>query len=288
MAPTATFTEEQYSKVVQRIDKMVPTDLVSASSVAILIERGPQFGILGSGTLFRIAEESFVITAAHVMKAGEGKNRWLAPTLGGPDEIIPFEGDAILDERDTVDVAAVHLKSHVGEKIDPRRFLGLSNVSFVEDFAEGLFMVFGYPEMLFSHYKGSVKITLFQHGGPVYAGDTSMIPNYDSHVSLLLDADINETRGVDGKPIEFRYPEGPSAPFPSELKGISGGSVWQVMPNPRDISEDPGNARIAAVEVAICQSKGCIRATRWKAVKDMLRSEMPRLRPAIDMWRPAR
>src|SRR5206468_3356654 len=67
MRSTATFTEEEYSQVIRRIDKMVPTDLVSASSVAILIERGPQLGILGSGTLFRIGEESFVITAAHVM-----------------------------------------------------------------------------------------------------------------------------------------------------------------------------------------------------------------------------
>jgi hypothetical protein len=221
------------------------------------------------------------------MMSGEGKNLRLAPMLGGPDEVIPFEGDAILDQRDTFDVAAVHLKPHVAEKIDPRRFLGLSNVSFIEDFAEGLFIVFGYPEMMFSHDKGSVKITLFHHGGPVYTGETSVIPNYDSDVNLLLDADINEARGVDGKPIEFRYPLGPSAPFPTELKGISGGSVWQVLHNPHDISEDSRNARIVAVEVAVCQPRRCIRATRWKAVKHMLRSAMPKLQPSIDMWRPA-
>lgn len=288
MADTAMFTEEQYSQVIQRIDKMVPTDLVSASSVAILIERGPQLGMLGSGTLFRIAEESFVITAAHVMKRGEGRNLRLAPNLGGPGDIIPFEGDAILDERDTFDVAAVHLKPHVAEKIDPKRFLRLTNVSFVEDFAEGIFIVFGYPEMMFSHDKSNLKIILFRHGGPVYTGETSVIPNYDSHVSLLLDADIDETRGVDGKPIEFCYSQGPSALFPTELKGISGGSVWQVMRNPHDIREDSGNARIVAVEVAICQARRCIRATRWKAVKHMLQSAMPtKLGRAIDMWRPA-
>jgi hypothetical protein len=287
MPLTATFTEEQYSQVIQRIDKMVPTELVSASSVAILIRRGPQLGMLGSGTLFRIAEECFVITAAHVMKSGEGKNLCLAPNLCGPGDIVPFEGDAMCDERDTFDVAAVHLKPHVAEKIDPRRFLRLGNVSFVEDFTDGLFIVFGYPEMMFSHEKGNLKIVLFHHGGPVYCGDTSGLENYDPHVNLLVDADINETRGVDGKPIEFRYSQGLSAQFPTELKGISGGSVWQIMWNPRDIRDNAKNARIVAVETATYQKSRCIKATRWKVVVQMLRLAMPKLQPAIDMWRQA-
>jgi hypothetical protein len=287
MASTAEFTDEQYSQAMQRIDKMVPTDLVSASSVAILIERGRQLGILGSGTLFRIAEESFVITAAHVVKNSEGVNLRLAPNLCRPDEIVPLIGEAIRDDRDTFDVAAIHLQGQIAEKIDPNRFLRLSHVSFAEDLAEGFFVVFGYPEMMFSHDKGNVKIMLFHHGGPAYTSESSAIPHYDPHLSLLLDADIDETRCVDGKRIDFRYPQGPSAPFPTELKGISGGSVWQIMRNPHDIREDSANARIVAVEVAICQSKRCIRATRWKAVRDMLRSEMPNLRSVIDMWRPA-
>jgi hypothetical protein len=287
MAHAPTFTEEQYSQVIRRIGNMVPTDLVSASSVAILIELGSRLSVLGSGTLFRIAEESFVITAAHVMKDSKGKNLRLAPGLCNPVDVIPLQEAAILDERDAFDVAAVHLDSHVAEKIDPRRFLRLCNVSFIEDFAEGFYLVFGYPQMMFSHAQGSIRIVLFHHGGPAYKRETSMIPNYDSDVSFLLDADIEETRGVDGKLMEFRYPQGLSAPFPTELKGISGGSVWQVMRNPHDIREDPSNARIVAVEVAVCQSRRCIRATKWKAVSHMLRSEMPRLRPAIDMWRPA-
>src|SRR5262249_21284117 len=130
MAHTPTYTEEQYSQVIRRIEKMVPTDLVFASSVAILIKRGPQLGILGSGTLFRIAEESFVITAAHVMKDNMDKTLRLAPNLCRPSEVIPLEGDVVLDERDAFDVAAIHLKSHVAEMIDPQRFLRLSNVSF--------------------------------------------------------------------------------------------------------------------------------------------------------------
>jgi hypothetical protein len=281
------FTEEQYSQVIQRIDKMVPTDLVQASSAAILVERGPQLGIIGSGTLLRIADESFLITAAHVMTQGERKNLRLVPNLAGPDQIVPLEGEAILDTRDAFDIAAVQLKPQVAQKIDAKRFLCLTQVCFIEDFAEGLFMVFGYPEMMFSHDKGNLKIILFHHGGPVYTGETSVIPNYEPHVSLLLDADVDETRGVDGKPIDFRYAQGPSAPFPAELKGISGGSVWQIMRNPHDIRGDSGHAKIVAVEVAVCQARRCIRATKWKAVRQMLRSAKPELRAAIDMWRPA-
>ncbi|HJT77631.1 MAG TPA: hypothetical protein VJ739_10565 [Gemmataceae bacterium] len=281
------FTDEQYRQVIHRVGKMVPFDLASASSVAVLIERGSQLGIQGSGTLFRIAEESFVITAAHVIKDSNRRNLRLAPGLCYSGEVIPLDGEAILDERDEFDIAAVHLKGRVAERIDPKRFLRLNNISFAEDLAKGLYAVFGYPEMMFSHDKDELKIVLFYHGGPVYAGETSVIPNFDASASLLLDADIDETRGADGKPIDFCYPQGPSAPFPTELKGISGGSVWRIMQDPNDIRENPEGARIVAIEVAICQPKRCIRATRWKAVKHMLQSEMPRLRPAIDIWRPA-
>src|SRR5262245_12454695 len=89
MTPTDDFTEEEHRQINRRIDKMVATDLVCASSVAILIERGPQVSILGSGTLFRIADESFVITAAHVMKDSDGARLRLAPNGCGLDKIIP-------------------------------------------------------------------------------------------------------------------------------------------------------------------------------------------------------
>src|SRR5947209_7272533 len=118
---------------------MVPTDLAAAASVAILVEHGPRLRVLGSGTLFCVGEESFVVTAAHVMAMGAGQNLRLALNQCQPGEIVPLIGEVLLDGRDPCDVAAVHLPAQVADGIDPKRFLRVSNVSFAEDLAEGFF-----------------------------------------------------------------------------------------------------------------------------------------------------
>jgi hypothetical protein len=100
------FSEEQYRTRAEQIEKLIPFDLAWGSSAAILIQPGKTLRVCGSGTLFRISEQSFVVTAAHVVEQGHGSN--LRIIVADGSELMPFEGEGILGPSDTTDVAVVH------------------------------------------------------------------------------------------------------------------------------------------------------------------------------------
>ncbi len=280
------FTEDQYRTRGEQWARMIPGELAWGAAVAIMIERGSTLQVLGSGTLFRIAERSFVITAGHVMEQGMGATLRIIPT-DTPDshKILSFAGDGMLDTTGKADVAALHLHSDVANKIDPKRFLRLDHVSLSENIDNGLFAVFGFPSMMSFREGADLKITRFFLMSSIYDGDTKGLENYDARLHFAIGADIDDTRGKDGKLIDFTYPGGVRANFPGDLGGISGGSVWMIATHPQDRQEGSATARLVGVETGVHQKSQCIRATRWKEVVNLLLNAMPDLEPAIALWR---
>jgi hypothetical protein len=91
--------------------------------------------------------------------------------------------------------------------------------------------------------------------------------------------------GNDGGPMNFDYPGGISAPFPKELRGVSGGSVWRIAESTEDIEKGTARPKLVAVENAIYHKNKCIKATWWKAVDYLFRTTMPSLVPSLDLYR---
>jgi hypothetical protein len=278
----ADFTEEDYRAVAQRFDALIPYELAWGSSVAILINRGENTHVHGTGTLFRIADESFLITATHVIEQANKQNLRIAASN---NRIIPLIGMAILGEP-RFDVAAIQLSPLVVEQLEGKLFLRLHDVCFEQDLSNAMFWVCGFPEILSNHENEILKLTRFHHMADAYDGDTSALANYEERYHLLVAASLDEIRGVDGKPMEYRYKDGTPAAFPRELGGISGGSVWSISDKTIPIkTNNSQRARIVGVETGVFHRKECIKATRWKAVVNMLGDAMPELLPAIKMWR---
>ena len=278
-----TFTDSDFAAAAQRIEKGVPFDLAWASAVAILVQRGSTAQVHGSGTVFRIADESFIITAAHVIES-KGSNN-LMILLAGDDRPLPCHGEAIVSASVTTDVAALQLPPEIAEQIPPSRFLRFDNVSLAQNAKNAMFAVFGFPQIMCSHNKGILKVTRFHHVAPVFEGPASDLGGYNSSTHLLIDADIDETRTTDGKLMDFCYQGGIRAPFPGDLHGISGGSVWRVFDHPADVPAGRANPKLVAVENAVYHDRRCIKATWWKAVVEMLWAMRPDLRDALLMYR---
>lgn len=277
------FSDSDYAAVARRMDVLVPHDLAWKSSVAILIERGASLHVHGTGTLVRIEEESFLVTARHVIERATGQNLLIT---GSNSEIVPLVGEAILSDVEQFDVAAIPLTSSVTDRLQDATFLRLDHMLFEMKQMVGLYAIFGFPEIMAFYEKGSLTITRFHLVTPLFDGEAGGLENHHPKYHLLLGAKLEEVKSIDGKPMTFRYREGVSAQFPKELTGISGCSVWKIAETPADLRrKDSEGARLVAVETGVY--KECIKATRWKAVTSMIGEAMPALRPVIDMWRPS-
>jgi hypothetical protein len=103
---------------------------------------------------------------------------------------------------------------------------------------------------------------------------------------FLVSADLSQTRTIDGKPMEFRSRNGSEAEFPGQLGGISGGSVWKLADDPKDISKRaPASARIVGVVTGIYSDTTLMVVSRWSSVIGLLRNALPELCGPIALWR---
>lgn len=282
-----TFSQDDHAAVAARIDALMPWQLAWGSTVAFLVVRGRSLHVFGSGTLLRIADESLLVTATHVIEEAKAKDMHIIlADKQNKTDLIPLVADGILGDRDGLDVAVLQLRSQVVERIEDNAFLRLDSVSYEPNLSDAMFTVLGFPAIMACHESGRISITKYHHIAPAYEGSTSALDRYNERVHFLVAADLSEAMTMDGKPVEFRYRSGEPAPFPKELGGISGGSVWLLATNPDDARKRlPGSARMIGVDTGVYPTSKCIKASRWSVVVGMLRDALPELRRSIDMWR---
>jgi hypothetical protein len=254
------FREEEYQARYEHFDKMVPWDLAWKSIVAIVIHKGPRPSLHGTRTLLKVADQHFVITAAHVITGGNS-NLFMIPS-DSPLKVL-FIGEAIL--ANNMDVGVLELNPEEAKKIPPERFLRLDCFSTGVGASDSLYAVMGFPQMMFS--LENKKIIKYHHLATGWEGNPEELEGYDKRFHFHIGANLDEARGPDGKLIEFTYPSVPiSAPFPQELKGISGGPVWKITNTPHCNYSDSSHARIVGVECGVFQKAQCIRAVKWGPV----------------------
>jgi len=258
---------------------MVPWNLAWNSIVAIVIQQGPRPSLHGTGTLLKIADLHFVITAAHVITGGNN-NLFMIPS-DSPLKVF-FIGEAILASN--VDVGVLELNSEEAKKIPPERFLRLDHFSTDVGTADSLYAVMGFPQMMFN--LENERVIKYHLLATAWEGNPEELGGYENDFHFHIGASLDETRGPDGKPIEFMYPGvSVSAPFPQELKGISGGPVWRIANSPHENQSDSSHARIVGIECGVFQKAQCIRAVKWGPVINMIAAARPDLRAPIGLKR---
>lgn len=121
-------------------------DFFIHTTMPILIQEGDQFGIIATGTLFKIAEKSFLVTAAHTMDEFHS-SRWCFPTHPRKGKIYTLGvGDYVRPSEPGLDVCVVELKDpEVIATLDLNwRFLTLNNVWLPDSSADAVLLA-GYP-----------------------------------------------------------------------------------------------------------------------------------------------
>jgi hypothetical protein len=237
----------------------------------------------GTGTFFRVAEESFLVTASHVwdeaVRYKVEEDLFVFDVAGRRQDgfgLRPVHlSGTIHRAKDPPDVAVFALSPQTVSELSGCRFLRLSDVS-LRPRAPGRCWVFGYPRETAEDIPGKSLFVFNQLFilAPLCEPPPSLT-NYEPDGHFLLDAARDDIWQPDGTP----------ATMPSRLNGISGCSIWQPeWPNGNSAgSWDPQRTRVVGVQTSYYRESSLIKGTQWGAVASVLYRVRPDLRSAIEL-----
>jgi hypothetical protein len=274
-------------KIDQRVDDLVrrPSVQIFAANREALRQHGDIFLVDGppivgvaSGTLFRIANHHFIVTAAHVVGEFCEDSRELRVGVGNPPRPRPLP---ITDENSAVDaqndVAVIRLVPDAIPHFVGSRSLGLSDVAFDGIIEEWRCVIFGclwegtqpgrdYSQLLVHNF----KYWTTRYEGKINA------KSYDGSKHLLVEYDR----------MGFSVPHSIPTKNPQSLGGMSGASLWRVF-TPQHI-EDGWSAqvpKVVAIENLVYdRERPVIRCTRWKHVLPLFGVLEPSVRAQLEPW----
>lgn len=232
---------------------------------------------LGTGTFFRAADYSFLVTAAHVLRKAKKLGAQIRLLDGeSTDRCVKYQ-DVPLRKwtayigKEPADIGIIPLEREVVSELANRWFLRLDEVA-IRPSVPGGCWVMGYPAETVAYSDAGRQMTYspFLLAAPLVEPNASL-ENFDQDYHLLLNA------GRD----DLWWPDGTPARMPSQLGGISGCPVWQVVwPDGR---WQPEHVRIVGVQTAHYPRRSLIKATHWGAVAVVLGEYCPDLRGIIEM-----
>ncbi|MCX5748060.1 MAG: hypothetical protein NT062_36840 [Proteobacteria bacterium] len=101
----------------------------------------------GTGVLLAIADDVFLISAAHVLAEAATAQMWIHPAAAGP-KLFPLEGVVVntTENRGSVDFGFVRLAEDVRvELAKSKQFVRLSEIEMSLDDSSGWYAAFGFP-----------------------------------------------------------------------------------------------------------------------------------------------
>jgi hypothetical protein len=224
----------------------------------------------GTGTLFRVADISFLVTASHVtdLAAKQGVQLYISDSLPSSPG-LPLEGR--LHSERNVDVAVWQLPDQVVCQLANRTFLTVHQADRTDaPLKRGWYCIHGYPgswsKVNANHSRATVKA--FTCGTVLFDEDTSSFAGYDPRVHLLLSVPSKGAIDSDGE----------EADLPESLKGISGSSLWQAYYEGLASNHwTVDDSTVVAVQTGTYANGTVVRGTRWWVVDEIIRKNYPTL-----------
>lgn len=265
-------------------------------TVPIVIAHEGSVHHFGTGTLFRISDYFFLITAGHVIKQACANGKTVG--IGGSEDgkFIALIGDTLVSaasqygtSADPLDIGVHRLARTAVDRLQNKQFLILDNIDFDDQSPTAVFCIFGYPgiwSLPSSTADEAVRYKALQLTTYRYDRDTSTLDEYQEGLHLLLDARLDQITNHDATPVDFNDRHDQPIPFPRGLAGISGCSVWRIgdLKTPFDRWKTV-KPHLVAVQTGVYHNKSVIKATRWVAVSTLIHGAFPELRPAMELWR---
>jgi hypothetical protein len=263
-----------------RVDKEMEP-LLSGSVLPVVVMANGRTGLIGTGTLFRVADVSFLVTASHVLAK--------AKKLGGDLYIFdhPGHGGGIQLHGETdlypeLDVTVWRLPEDVVAAMPNRKFLTVHHADRDNRRPrKGIYLIHGYPECWYSADTEQKELTFrsFTAVCGEYSGDTK-----DLHKASPYDPDFHILLGT---PRDGAFPvTGPDAATPDHFHGMSGCSIWQVIYEglyPRLWT--PDDAAVVAVQTGVYNGT-ITKGTRWWVVDEIIRRDYPELAGSLAITTP--
>lgn len=265
----------------------VPRDVWS-STVSIVLADRPIVRQIGSGTLFRIADHSFVVTAAHVIASAQKIQKTIGIGARAGANLIATGGTWFSSESNLYDVAVYPLSSEQAALLQDMRFLELENINFDDPGPSAVFTIFGFPGIWSGNadeMNDSVTVKPFEFTTYAYDRSASGLIGFDPRCHILLSAELEDASQIDGSSVDFRTRDGERARFPIGLRGISGCSVWHIGDLRVPVKywgRQP--ARLSGVATGVYHANGAIKSSRWATVTTLVHAAFPELRKTLDLW----
>ena len=277
-------TSSSFEKPKFERDLLIPAKVWDSAVSIVVVNNDNELHQHGTGTLLRVGECFFVVTAGHVAKQASEYNKALL--LANPNSHISLKGAYCSDDKQ--DIGVIQLTKSDADKIQDKSFLQLLDIDFSTDLSGGTFGIFGYPSKLSepgTPINNRMLLAPFQYITYAYDG-TDTLENFDDNFHLLLKADKIANSDSDMNPFVIQDRQGNSLEFPKELGGISGCSVW-MLDNQKVSTLDSTKKypKIVGVQTGVYPVPKIIKATRWKWVSTLLWQAFSEIRPAIELLR---
>jgi hypothetical protein len=232
---------------------------------------------LGTGTLFRVGERSFLVTARHVVDQGGRLGLPLMIFNDGPTlRRIQLEGRLLRSQPSPFDLALFELTGEIVSGLSNKRFLRLADIELRSTVGPGYFWVHGFPEVMTHWDSDASRFTLqrFMLGAPRLEESNPPFEDFDPACHFLLSAQAGELFTSDGRP----------AALPQRLHGISGCSLWRLYEAAQPVvTWSLDCVKAVAVQTGLHRGGAVIRGTTWRGVLQMLWDTYPNLRDSIEM-----
>lgn len=196
---------------------------LQARTVAIMAEK--PLGTLnpyGTGIVLAIADDVFLVSAAHVLTRATSPQLWVHPAASGP-KMIPLDGVTIntTENRESVAFGFVRLSEEVrSELATVKQFVRLSEIVMNEDDVAGQYAAFGFPAAINSASPYiPVEARPFYYGTKLHdwSSKRPRLDRFDRRLNVALEYAWRNSSDHTGAIAEPPKPE-----------GLSGGGLWRL------------------------------------------------------------
>ena len=275
--------QEEAVFISRMVRELTPVWVTSVTPIFAGNPNGREFFQCGTGTLFRIADKSFLVTASHVVTEAESRKFGLyisdAPSsVASRSRSVPLQGRVSGHNAKRYDVCIWELPADVVAALGGRTFLSIHRADRQDRRLRlnGIYSMYGYPEC-WSQVRMAdnfVDLTPIRVVAQQYQGDSSRMPDYDFELNLLL--------SLESAPENL--PDSPAGSPPPLWHGISGCPIWQLSYEglPSKLWT-PNDAVIVGVQTGVSRNGTIIKGTRWWVVEAIIRHAYPELTEPLDL-----
>lgn len=238
-----------------------------------------------SGVLLRIADEHFILTASHGLKAIVEAQIHLYVGWNDNDRVpVPIPDSFFhMTEEDCRDVAAIKLSHETAGKIlSEKEPIALRDVTIQENRSLGLFFVCGFPQAWTTVMKDDIESVPLSFLGGFYSGQLSPEAKiqYDRDIHALFEFHREAVRSSDLQKEKLPAFKG--------IKGISGCGIWRVVNWKRD---DPSSLRTDQLQLVAIQHRyyedyNYVHSTWIRFAVQQIYNNYPEMRNAMSLVYP--